>query len=193
IVLSKLNKNGLATSQAFFRGALTCGDKPFLIALPEEIKEADVYFAVTTPSIYKGKDFNLQARQFAQKNNIRMLYADVGFVSAVNKREDENNLDRYLAISYDGIKREGKYLPDLDKNLGLWPGYSVSDRFDQLGLEIKPYIIRPRGYILILGQNYTGLSVQNFDYGVWLQNTVNFLKPFGPLLLRPHPAQTKFP
>lgn len=188
---TKCNTNGIATTKAFIQG-VNCAHGPagdFSIGIrPDdedwaiEIARCDLIFQVTEASSYKGpEDFGWKVRSICQERNIPRLIADVGFFH--NKRLNEKDLDRYVSIGLgNGVKTELNYF---NQN-------SPADRWEKLGIELKHW--RTAGYILILGQNYRGLSVDGFNYESWITGLIKQLRFWGyKPILRPHPAQSSWP
>ena len=65
---------------------------------------------------------------------------------------------------------------------------SPSDRFEKLGLEIKPW--RKKGnHILIVGQNMFDASLFGIDFELWVKNTIQHLRRYTDrtILFRDHP------
>jgi len=65
---------------------------------------------------------------------------------------------------------------------------SPSDRFEKLGLEIKPW--RKKGnHILIVGQNMFDASLFGIDFEWWVKNTIQHLRRHTdrPIVFRDHP------
>jgi hypothetical protein len=65
---------------------------------------------------------------------------------------------------------------------------SPSDRFEKLGLKIKPW--RKKGdHILIVGQNMNDASLFGIDFSLWVKNTIQHLRRHTdrPIVFRDHP------
>jgi len=65
---------------------------------------------------------------------------------------------------------------------------SPSDRFEKLGLKIKPW--RKKGdHILIVGQNMNDASLFGIDFSLWVKNTIQHLRRYTdrPIVFRDHP------
>ncbi len=186
ICLTKKNVNGTATSNAFWHGVTFSGDTAIVIdeRNTSQLYNCDCAFVVTDASVYKGQDLSWAVREICTGRGIHRIIADTGFFSQCNKRGDVNDCDRYLAISLDGIKNEGKYFAD----------NSPADRWNQLGITIKKWQLNPNRPVLVFGQNEQGLSVQNFDFLTWLSSLIKQLNQFNiPILFRKHPEQKTLP
>ena len=65
---------------------------------------------------------------------------------------------------------------------------SPSDRFEKLGLKIKP--LRKKGdHVLIVGQNMNDASLFGIDFSLWVKNTIQHLRRYTdrPIVFRDHP------
>lgn len=87
--------------------------------------------------------------------------------------------DRYYGIALNGLNGMGDFR---NRN-------SPPDRWEELGVEIKPWVDRPNGTILVCGQVPWDASVQHQDHVAWCRGVVNFCKEHSPseVVFRPHP------
>ncbi len=88
----------------------------------------------------------------------------------------------YYEVGYDGIKRNADYCN----------ANSPRDRWDKLGIELKPW--RNNGlYILILGQPQNGASSQHVDLPLWYGKTLKQIRSVTKRLVmyRQHPRVKK--
>ena len=72
------------------------------------------------------------------------------------------------------------------------PGASL-DRFHALGLELKPWVSNPEGYVLIMGQVPGDQSIRHVDIDQWYVRTHGALmaKGFRKVFFRPHPLASR--
>lgn len=85
--------------------------------------------------------------------------------------------DFYYGVALNGLNGLGYF----------GAGNNPSDRWDALGVEIKPW--RGGDYILVCGQVPWDASVQHTDHVAWCKNTVDFIKSktSRPVRFRAHP------
>jgi hypothetical protein len=114
----------------------------------------------------------------------RRLILDVGFVKNHTDTPDIDLELAYWSIGFDGIKGEAKFYNE----------NSPSDRWNSFNIDLKPW--RESGeYVLILGQNESGISTQHMNYVDWMNNTVEYIKSVTdrPIKFMAHRHQTVFP
>lgn len=80
-----------------------------------------------------------------------------------------------------GLNGRGHFITPID------PGM---ERFAALGVELAPWIDRPGGYALIMGQVPGDQSIRGFDIDAWYAETATRLRADGrwPVKFRPHPG-----
>ena len=188
ICYTKDSPNAIAACDAFSEGVRAVGDYTVKILNAKglhAVKNCDVTVQVCDYNKHCGKDFRYYLNKYTKATGTRRIVLDTGFVK--NKRSDENDLDRYMQVGYDGIKRNAKF----------YAKGSSLDRWVALESELKPW--REDTYkgqhILIIGQHEIGISTQHLDIIGWWEDTISFIKRATdrPIKFRPHPNQTKFP
>lgn len=98
--------------------------------------------------------FRMEVFEAAVRNKKRLLSLDSGLLNFV-RRSNKN----YYQLSYDSIK-----------NLGKFYNYnSPSDRFDELGIEIKPWKTDNVGNVVVFGQVRYGVGSQHVDVRSWMR------------------------
>ena len=88
--------------------------------------------------------------------------------------------DKYYSVGFDNLNGRA------DFNISKMP----SDRWDMLGVELKPYRDISEGkYLLLCGQVPSDASVQYIDINKWYMDMVARIKSIDdiPILFRPHP------
>jgi hypothetical protein len=185
ICYTKDSANGIAACDAFYKGVQAVGDSAIQILNPKglhAIKNCDVTVQVCDYNKHSGKDFRYYLNQYTKASNTRRIIIDTGFVR--NKRSDDNDLDRYMQVGYDGIKRKAN----------CYAKGSSQDRWTALEFPLKEW--RKDGeHILILGQHEIGISTQHMDIIGWWEDTISYISRVTDrkIKFRPHPNQTKFP
>jgi hypothetical protein len=185
VCYTKNSPNAIAACDAFYEGVQAVGGysvKIFSVKGLHTVKNCDAIVQVCDHNKHCGKDFRYFIGNVCEKFRKPRIILDTGFIK--NKRYDENDLDRYMQVGLNGIKRSG----------ASYVKGSSQDRFAALELELKDW--RDSGsHILILGQHEIGISTQHIDVVSWWENIIIELKKITdmPIKFRPHPNQTKFP
>lgn len=185
VCYTKDSPNGIAACDAFYEGVQAVGDSAIKILTPKglhAVKNCDVTVQVCDYNKHCGKDFRYYLNQYTKASDTRRIIIDTGFVK--NKRSNDNDLDRYMQVGYDGIKRNGK----------SYAKGSSLDRWSALEFPVKDW--REDGkHILVLGQHEIGISTQHMDIIGWWEDTISYLSRVTdrPIKFRPHPNQKKFP
>lgn len=185
VCYTKNSPNAIAACDAFYEGVQAVGDYAVKILTPKglhAVKSCDATVQVCDYNHHCGKDFRYYLNRYAQASNTRRIIIDTGFVK--NKRSDENDLERYMQVGYDGIKRKAK----------CYAKGSSQDRWQALEFPVKEW--RETGeHILIIGQHEIGISTQHLDIIGWWEDVISYLSMATdrPIKFRPHPNQTQFP
>lgn len=88
--------------------------------------------------------------------------------------------DRYYSVAVGGLNAQGRFYNE----------NSPPDRFNALGIELKPLQHRPEGKIILAGQVPWDCNVQDVDYMGWvLEAFTQLCDMFGRdrIVFRPHP------
>jgi len=138
-------------------------------------------------------------------------HSDIAIVFGVGKRQVPSSHARgaiiyehhfrqkkpFVVVERGFIRRDEYYGVAMNGLNGL--GYfgktgQPSDRWDKLGVEIKPYSLKGAGdYILVCGQVPWDASVQHTDHPAWCQDTVQKITALGlTVVFRPHPLAKSF-
>lgn len=151
-----------------------------------QLSEIDVAVQVCFPNKHKSEDAKLQAiGQFRLDINkelvargLRAITIDTGFLRNQSQYElklsektrrqpplfdpdsvqqlEQTMSDIYYSVGYDGLKRHADYCN----------ANSPSDRWEKLGIQLKPWR-KQGGHILLLGQTLKGQSSQHIDIYDW--------------------------
>jgi len=90
--------------------------------------------------------------------------------------------DKYWSIGFGGINGRANFVN----------ANSLSDRWNKLGVELKPWRDPRGGVVLVSGQVPWDTSVQHMDHLGWCRETVNTVRQMGmEPILRPHPLAVK--
>ena len=187
ICYTKNSANAIAACDAFCEGVEATGDhyvKIFNSKGLRNLSACDVSVQVCDYNKHCGVDFRYNLNKIARATSTRRIIIDTGFVK--NKRSDDNDLDRYMQVGYDGIKRNAK----------CYAKGSSLDRWAALEIQEKPW--RQDEYnnqhILIIGQHEIGISTQHIDVVSWWEQTISFIQiaTDRKIKFRPHPNQKKF-
>jgi hypothetical protein len=185
VCYTKNSPNAVAACDAFCEGVEAAGDyyvKIFNEKGLRNLSECDASVQVCDYNKHCGIDFRYHLNRISKLTKTRRIIIDTGFVK--NKRCDDNDLDRYMQIGYDGIKRHAKCYAE-DSSLDRWAALEFSE---------KPW--RHNGeHILIIGQHEIGISTQHLDIIQWWEEIIQEIKSVtnSPIKFRPHPNQKKFP
>jgi len=170
------------------RGILANGDLPVELGFaPSDIKQLDrcsVSVQICEYNPHSNKKENLvrkRIKKTQEKAHRRRVIVDTGFIC--NGRTTDTT-SSYMALGYDNIKRRAKYYNE----------NSPSDRFDALGIKIKPWRHDGR-HIVVFGQNEIGVSSYHTDIIGWFEKTIAYLNNTykRPVIYRTHPNQKVFP
>jgi len=109
------------------------------------------------------------------------FFIDKGYMRSENKRGRQ----RYLSVGLNGTKRFCHYFNH----------DSPDDRLKKLHLDIKPWRIKDKGYILFLGESDRGLVARDIDFDQWFKHTLRVIQPMTSrdVVLKPHPKQRHLP
>jgi len=176
VYLPRENDEHITILQSFMIGLLSCNcDAAF--GSVEECINADVavIFGI-------GKKMapvsHARGRIYSERMKARKptIVIEKGFI----------NRDEYYMAGWNGLNNRAMFLND---NM-------PSDRWDALGVELKPYKMGG-DFILICGQVPWDASVQHTDHIMWIANTINEITKATDenIMLRPHPlavAQTPY-
>jgi hypothetical protein len=186
VCYTKNSHNAIAACDSFAEGVEAVGDSAVKVLNHSNLgilRKCEVSVQVCDYNKHCGKDFRFFLNKATAITGTRRIIIDTGFIK--NKRGDDNDLDRYMQVGFDGIKRNAK---GYTKN-------SPSDRWEQLGIELKPW--KEGGeYVLIMGQHEIGISTQHVDIVKWWEDTIysiGLVLPEMPIKFRPHPNQKVFP
>ena len=185
ICYTKDSPNAIAACDAFAEGVEAAGDSHIKVLSERTVgslSRCDVSVQVCDYNKHCGIDFRYHINRVQKAQGKRRIIIDTGFVK--NKRSDEADLNRYMQIGYDGIKRNAK----------CYNQNSSQDRWKALEIPIKDW--RQDGeHILILGQHEIGISTQHIDVVRWWEDIIFRLGSITKktIKFRPHPNQTKFP
>jgi len=192
---TKPTDRGELLIQSFMRGIEKNNDSYLIVdgynqRHIEMLKRCDVLFQIC--------DYNSKVGGGNKENNFRKwcrdntklthsnrrLILDVGFFKNHSDTPDIKLEDAMWSIGYDGIKAEANFYNE----------NSPPDRWNSFGIELKSWRI-DGDYILVLGQNETGISTQHINYEQWMNETIVTLKTLTdrPIKLMAHRHQTKFP
>lgn len=180
--------------RALYQGTLACGDIPIIIESQDKfIKNSDVLIGIgETNDVGKYNHLRNKLISYSIKEGIRRLAIDTGFIlisdvqkarrkpisskrtqprnlrkNAISYHHSVNNYDitkEYFSFGFDGTKNFGSYY---NKN-------SPHDRFNKLGVEIKPWV-ESGDELLIIGINGDGFCAGFFDYKNWKIDTLSYL------------------
>ena len=185
ICYTKNSPNAIAACDAFAEGVEAAGDSHIKVLSERTVRllsRCDISVQVCDYNKHCGTDFRYHISRIQKVQNKRRIVIDTGFIK--NKRSDENDLNRYMQIGYDGIKRNAK----------CYNQNSSQDRWKALEIPMKDW--REEGeHILILGQHEIGISTQHVDVVDWWEDVISRLGSVTKktIKFRPHPNQTKFP
>jgi hypothetical protein len=152
------------------------GDKKICDVKDYEPSEIAVVFGVEKGAVEFSKHRG-NIMRWQKERGGRTLVLETGYI----KRGDDE--DSYYAAGFDGLNGNADF-----RNRNM-----PSDRFEELGIELKPW--REDGeYILLCGQVPWDASVQHTDHVGWLSSAVEGIrKNTGkPVIFRPHPKGPDF-
>ena len=185
ICYTKDSPNAIAACDAFAEGVVVAGDSYVKIFSERTVRllpACDVSLQVCDYNKHCGVDFRYHVNKIQKVQNKRRIVIDTGFFR--NKRSSESDLDRYMQVGLDGIKR----------NASCYNENSSQDRWQALDISMKDWR-EEGGHILILGQHEIGISTQHIDVVRWWEDIIRGASAITKkkILFRPHPNQTKFP
>lgn len=135
-----------------------------------QFNKCDVAFQVCPTNAYKGKtktdhaDTKLDIQKALAITGKRLLIIDTSFTDTRKLQFGEDiykfTYDTYYSLGFDEVKNRADYYNE----------NSPSDRWDDLGIELKPY--RSGSKYLIIGQTLRGASSYDIDINVWYQKLV---------------------
>ena len=188
ICYTKNSANAIAACNAFTKGVEACGDSTVSLFNNKSLGSlagCDAVLQVCDYNKHCGKDFRYYIKERCKALGKKRIILDTGFVK--NKRYNESDLDRYMQVGIDNIKRLG----------ASYAKGSSQDRWTALEIQEKPW--RQSEYngqhILILGQHEIGISTQHMDIIGWWEDAISYISRVTDrqIKFRPHPNQTKFP
>ena len=157
--------------RAFAEGAKVCGDSVTFLA-QENFTTVDadvaVVFGVGKSRVYYSR-YRENIRVAYKWKEKRTIVIEKGYIHRKS----------FYAAGWDGLNGHADFMNDV----------SPPDRFSALAVDIRPYRVPAKGYVLLIGQVPWDAPVQHLWHERWLEQTVEQIREVTEreIKFRPHP------